>query len=341
MTRSLTLWVALLGMIGLACRASAQFETLGILEFYGLKSVPEAVVREAMQLKEGDAAPETPMAADAIKRRLRALPGVQDATINRVCCVAGKSVLFVGIEEKGRRALTFRAAPRGTVRLAPEIMQTREAFERALMEAVTRGDAGEDEDQGYALMHYPAARAIQERFLGFARPDPSRLQDVLRHSSDSAHRALAAQVLGYAEIENQKVIDDLVMGMSDPDPNVRNNAMRALAVRAVYVQDHPNVRIHIPSQPFVRMLNSLDWTDRNKAGFALIQLSRKRDATLLRSLRKEALPALLDMAHWTRSGYGQPAFVLLGRMVGLSDEAIVTAWKQGAYGKVLNVIQDS
>ena len=117
--------------------------------------------------------------------------------------------------------------------------------------------------------------------------------------------------------------------------------MRALAVRAVYVQEHPNVRIRIPSQPFVRMLNSLDWTDRNKAGFALIHLSQKRDVALLKSLRKEALPALIEMAHWTRSGYGQPAFVLLGRMVGLSDEAIFTAWQQGDYAKVLNAVQGS
>ncbi len=339
--RSLTLLVTLLGMVGLACRASAQIETLGGLEFYGLKQVSEGEVREAVQLKEGDAVPATPMAMEAIKRRLLALPGVQDVTLNRVCCVQGKTVFFVGIEEKGRRALQFRVAPQGKVRLDPEVVEAGEAFNKALTEALTQGDTTEDETQGYALMHYPGGRAVQERFLGFARPDPRRFQDVLRHSSDASHRAWAAQVLGYAAIDNQKVIDDLVFGMSDPDSNVRNNAMRALAVRAVYLQDHPNVHVHIPSLPFVRLLNSLDWTDRNKAGFALIQLSRKRDVALLKSLRKEALPALIEMAHWTRSGYGQPAFVLLGRMVGLSDEAIFTAWQQGDYAKVLTAIRGS
>ena len=54
------------------------------------------------------------------------------------------------------------------------------------------------EVQFHALMHDPAARAIQQRFIAYAARDLSRLRDVLRHSRDAEHRALAAQVLGYA-----------------------------------------------------------------------------------------------------------------------------------------------
>jgi hypothetical protein len=83
------------------------------------------------------------------------------------------------------------------------------------------------------------------------------------------------------------------------------------------------------------MLYSLDWTDRNKACFALLQLSEKREPALFNALLKEAVPALKEMAHWTQSGYGQPAFIILGRMHGLSDAAIFTAWQEADYAKVL------
>ena len=61
-----------------------------------------------------------------------------------------------------------------------------------------RGDSGEHLSEGHALMHDPAARAIQQRFIAYAARNLSRLRDVLRHSSDTEHRALAAHVLGYA-----------------------------------------------------------------------------------------------------------------------------------------------
>jgi hypothetical protein len=43
-------------------------------------------------------------------------------------------------------------------------------------------------------MHDPAARAIQERFIGYAQ-DLRLFRDVLRNSSDAEQRALAAEIL--------------------------------------------------------------------------------------------------------------------------------------------------
>ncbi len=340
-TRSMTLLAAFCWLMRLPCPCTAQMQTLGGIEFYGLQHVSEASVRQAFALAEGDPLPATPAAAEAIKSRLRALPGVQNASISSVCCVAGKTVIFIGIEEKGSHSLHFRAAPQAKVRLASEFVEAGEAFDKALMDAVQHGDTGEDDSQGYTLTHAPAVRAVQQRFLFLARRDPRRLQQVLLHSADGDHRALAAEILGYAATNDQKVIDALVLAMSDPDASVRNNAMRALAVRAIYAQNTPNVRLRIPFVPFIRLLNSLDWTDRNKSLFALLELSQKRDHALLKSLREEALPTLIEMAHWKRSGYGQPAFILLGRIGGLSDGATATAWQQSDYAQVLAAVQEN
>lgn len=337
----LALIAAVCWLIGSASRCAAQLPPIGPIEFYGLKRVSEAAVRQALQLSADSPAPASQEEMDAIVKRLRAVPGVQNAYTNILCCVNGKTAFFVGIEEKGATVLRFRSAPKGKVFLPKDVVQAGEDFKKALNEAMLSGDAAEDDAQGYSLMHNPAARAVQQRFLIYATRDPKPFQDVLQHSSDPAHRALAAQILGYAETEDQKVVDDLLQALSDPDSNVRNNAMRALAVRETYVQSNPASRIKIPYLPFIRLLKSFDWTDRNKAGFALIQLSQHRDVALLKSLRKEALPELLEMAKWKESGYGQIYFILLGRMVGLSDDAIYTAWKQGDYGKVFSAIQNS
>ena len=95
-----------------------------------------------------------------------------------------------------------------------------------------RGDNVEDDSQGHSLaQHDPATRAVQERFVGYATRNPIELRRVLRESSDATHRSLAAQILGYVT-NKQNIVSDLVYGMSDPSDEVRNNAMRALAVFA-------------------------------------------------------------------------------------------------------------
>ena len=60
------------------------------------------------------------------------------------------------------------------------------------------------------------------------------------------------------------IVDDLLHGVLDADEDVRNAAARGLYVIGMYAADHPELDIHIPSDPFTRMLNSLVWTDRNK-----------------------------------------------------------------------------
>ena len=337
----LTLLAAVLWILRIPGPVSAQTTPLGSIELYGLQKVSEASVRQALQMTEGDNLPNSGEAADAMEKRLKALPGVQDAKVSAVCCVAGKAALFVGIEEKGARPLRFRAAPKGKVRLADKVIKAGQDFDKALEEAVKLGETAEDDSQGYALTNNVAVRTVQQRFLILASLDTSSYQDVLLHSSDETHRAWAAMILGYADPDDQSVVNDLVTAVSDPDATVRNNAMRALAVRALYLKTHPRYHVTIPYEPFVRMLNSLDWTDRNKACFALLQLSETHDQALFKSLRKDAVPALKEMSHWRKSGYGEAPFFILGRMNGLSEASILKAWNDEDYAKVIGATSGS
>jgi hypothetical protein len=310
----------------LSALAHGQTPPVGIIDFYGLRSVSEQQAREALRITEGDALPESPKEA---LRRLEALPNVEQARLNLICCdAAGKAILYVGIREKGAPALQFRPAPQGSIRLPDSMVQTGAAFFAALTRAVQKGDTGEDDSRGHALSNNAEARAFQQRFIRFAAEDLQRLRAVLRESADAEHRALAAEIIAYAA-NKRAIVKDLVYAMSDADEAVRNNAMRALGVIAGFAQSVPKQRINVPVQPFVAMLNSLVWTDRNKSAAALNQLTQKRDPLILYRLRASALPSLIEMARWREQGHAFAPFMLLGRVGNLSEEEISNAWQSG------------
>ncbi len=290
-----------------------------------------AQAREALTFKEGDSisyGDELPRTFTDSERRLLKVPGVIRAHTEVVCCDDGRVIVYVGIQERGAPTMRLRAEQRGKARLADDVVAAGDEFSKAFGVAVLRGEANEDRSQGHSLLADPATRAIQERFLVYAKRDLPQLRLVLRSSSDAAQRALAAQVLGYAA-DKQAVVDDLVYAMSDPSENVRNNAMRALLVFSEMVPTAPTPAPRIPHDRFIAFLNSPVWTDRNKASGALMTLSVSRDAALLASVRKEALASLVEMARWKSDGHAKPAFTILGRIAGYSDDAARAAWERG------------
>jgi hypothetical protein len=233
----------------------------------------------------------------------------------------------LALRKKGRPSFAFAQRPRA-----------RRAYDDALLKAVVAGDAGEDDTSGYSLSHNPGLRAIEERFVNFAHNDRSILREVLRDSLDADQRALAAEVLGYAP-DHRAVVRDLVFAMSDPNSNVRNNAMRALAILARYAESHPSAGIKVPTHPFINLLNSLVWSDRNKASFALIALIKNRDPALLEKLRERDLPALIEMARWKTPGHANTFCVILGRIAGLSEKEIEDDLQHGEKEKIIAAAQ--
>ncbi|MBA2502531.1 MAG: hypothetical protein H0V27_06585 [Pyrinomonadaceae bacterium] len=316
--------------------ANGQASSIGIVDFHGLRGVSEQQARQSLQIKEGDAVPGSPEKA---VRRLEALPNVARARLAIVCCDAGgRSILYVGIEEKGVPTLQFRGAPQGKIRLPDRMVRAGEALADAVGRAVQKGDAGEDDSQGHALFHNPEARSFQNRFITFAAQNLKTIRAVLRESSDAKHRALAAEIIAYAT-NKRDVVKDLVFSMSDPDEGVRNNSMRALGIIAEFAQSKPGAQIKVPVRPFVLMLNSPEWTDRNKSSIALFHLTGKRDPAILSALRERALPSLIEMARWKNPGHALAPFVLLGRVGNLSEEEIWKAWTSGDREALVEIVR--
>jgi hypothetical protein len=309
---------------------------MGQIEFYGLRKLSEEKIRQVLRIKEGSSLP--PSKAE-LEDRLEKVPGVVQARLEAVCCEDGKATLFVGIEEKGAPHFSLRSAPAGNALLPDDIVEAYRKLLEAVQDAARKGSTAEDLTQGHPLMAAPEARDLQERFVVEARQHLPLLRDVLRNSSDPEHRAMAAAIAGYAP-DKRAIIDDLQYAMQDPDESVRANAMRALGAIAVLGTLKPDLGIRIPATWFVEMLNSIVLSDRNKAALALVNLTENRGEKALSQVRERALPALTEMARWKSLRYALPAFILLGRVSGLSEQEIQDAWSKDERERVISSTRD-
>jgi hypothetical protein len=307
------------------------------VDFYGLSTIPDSEARRILGILPGAPIPDSSLRAAAIER-LTALPGVRRASMEFVCCATeGGVMLYVGIEALGAPTMRFATAPTGAVRLPAEVAAAGASFDSAFADAAAHGDFAETDTAGYSVMHWPAAAAIQLRFVILAKRYASELRAVLYGSGDAGQRALAAQVLGYGA-DKRAVVGDLGRALFDPDRIVRNNATRSLWLIAMFAQRRPELGIHVPYDRFVDMLVSPAWSDRNKASLALAQLTAEHNDTLVHLLRARSMPSLLEMAHWHDFSHASAALLILGRVVGMPDGDLMAALVKGDREPILHAV---
>lgn len=319
--RALTRSFAVLAIALLSASAHAAADLpppVGSIDFYGLGPIPRAKAAALLPFKLGEQVPRgSPKRnGDPMARAL----GVSRVEFAFICCAPdGKVEAYVGIEPRGREPQGFNSAPAGDVKLPASIVEAYDKFLSLLPEAVRSGNGNEDDSQGHALAVYPPLREQQEKFIVFAREHEELLRDALANAAEKKMREVAADVLGYAP-DKRTVVEPLTRAARDPEKVVRNNATRALGVIADYAAAHPELGIRIDPAPFIEMLNSVVWTDRNKGSFVLMSLSATRDPALLATLRRDALPALTDMCGWSNLGHAASACLMLQRALGLADD---------------------
>ena len=311
--------------------AAAQAPRIGVVDFYGVRKASEDRIRKALGVKEGDSLPKS---KEDVEDRVEAVPSVVRARLEATCCTEGNAILYVGIEEKGAPSFVYHSEPGGKRVLPEEIMDAYRVFLLAVRVAVTLGEVGEDFSQGHSRMINLKARQSQEAFIPLADENQKLLQDVLRNSSDPEHRAIAAYVIGYVKMK-RLVVDDLQYAMRDPDETVRNHAMRTLGGFAVLATKDPDLGIKVTPTWFIEMLSSLVWTDRNNASVSLVNLTESRDERILAHLRERAMPALIEMARWKHLPHALPAFILLGRVLGIPEREIQDVWSKGDREKLI------
>jgi hypothetical protein len=271
-------------------------------------------------------------------RKLEAEPGVKQAAVRIVYGplladnVPGY-VVYIGIDEGIRPLPAFRAPPTSDVHLPADVVGAFREFELSLADAIRRGNFSDDFSRGYSLSGDETVRSIQERFVTLADRHRAALVEALQTAKDAKRRAIAAWVLGYSS-DRQTAVDQLMLAARDADPEVRNDALRALSALVHYARRHRELAIDVPCDDFIELLNSLEWTDRNKAVAVLLELTADRDQAMLAKLGTRATPSLVEMARW-QSAHALMPFILLGRIVGVSEEQSLEAWKRGEREQII------
>jgi hypothetical protein len=317
--------------------AFSQPNRISHIDLFGNRSISSGELKKYLPLKEGDTINYQSFGAAKYETALKAIPGVKRAKISLVCCDQndGGWLIYVGIAETDSDDIQYHPEPVGADVLPDTIIAVGQAFERTLFEAVEKGDATEDDSQGYSLMNYPKGRSVQEKFIGFARQHYELLKKVIHYSADAKQRALATQVIAYSP-DKKTIIGELIYAVQDNNEEVRNNATRALALLARYSNDHPDSGIIIPGDLFIKMLNSLIWTDRNKASFVLEPLTYHRNSQLLGEIKQKVLPSVIEMASWKNTGHSSSSYVILGRIAGIPDKDIFEGLTGGDKEKLLH-----
>ena len=300
-----------------AAAACGQFQAarIGSIEFYGYAGLDLNRLRDKAPFRVGDRV--SPKEMQAAERKAGKALG-RDVTVSFICCdEQGDQFVFIGIGGRGSGAALYNPAPNGGARLPEPGRELYRTAMAALPEAVKR-HTPDDNSQGYALSDYAPMRTAQLALREYALRYPEEIRTVLATAADERERIAAAHLLGYA-VKSPAQIAALAAAARDPNETVRNNAVRALGVLA---EADAGVARAIPAGPFIAMLASPVWTDRNKALFVLSAVTAARDPEVLGKLRAQAMEALREMAQW-RSNYAQLPLLLMGRIAGIEEERLV------------------
>jgi hypothetical protein len=346
---AIRVFAGVLIIAGLALPATAADDkSIASVETYGLHGVAQKTILDAAGLRVGGAAPVSRKQQQAIIQRLEKVPGVRRAALVVVTVpypagtgavgtggAVPRPIVYIGVQEAGRLDVAFRAAPSGNVSLPKAILDTYADFGRAFLKSIEHGDFSEDDSNGYALLGDEAARTVQRKFVGPANQHYDLLIDVLRNAKDGNQRAMAAWIIAYAN-DKKRVAADLIIGTRDPNGEVRNNAMRGLSVLIGYARKHRDLELYVPTDWCLDLLESLEWTDRNKVMAVLDEITVDRHAAIYPKLQQRSLPTLIEMARWKFAGHAVMAFELVGRLAGLSDPEIFKAWDAGQREQVIS-----
>ena len=295
--------------------------TIGNIDFYGLRTISETEVRGLLPFSEDDVRVRGSV-TESLKSEIAEALNVARVEIINVCCREdGLTIVYIGIEETPTFNLDYHAQPTGDAMLPREILKTADELDAALntiFRSVQSGNAvgpRGDASAGHALFIDPELRALQERYLIYADQFRERLIEVLHNSADDEQRAIAATVIAYAS-DKVAVVPHLEDAVLDSSDGVRNDATRALAIIAMYANEHPELGIEISPDVYVDMLNSIEWSDRNKASALLMSLTSSRDPELLAQLEERSLLSLIEMCRWKSDGHAFMSCRILERVVG-------------------------
>jgi hypothetical protein len=296
--------------------AQAQSIPISAIDFYGYGGIDIEKLRTALPVHVGDTFPSFE-AERANSPKIRAvvlqMTGKPAVSVNNVL-IEGAFLIYIGLSGTTMKKFPLNPEPTGTAQLPQELVQLYDQKMAILPKAIAAG-AKDDESAGYAISSFPELRSKELAIRDYAAQHEDLIRTVLGGASDANQRIVASDALGYAK-ESRSQIEALVRASHDSNSVVRNNATRALGVLA---SSDPKIAADIPAEPFIEMLSSESWTDRNKAGWVLQSITSTRNPKVLAELRSQAIEPLIEMAKWHDNGHAGSFRTILGRIGGIEE----------------------
>jgi len=257
-------------------------------------------VLRTLGVKVGDGLPGS---RGELESKLEGLPGVRSAQVQGYCCVNGKAVLYVGIEEESEEALV-PTVPDGTALLPDEVLEAWTDYEAACKGAAP-----------LTLSNDILCRVPQREMPLLANRHFDALRAAVGHGTSGEDRAKAVIVLAYTT-QKALIMGTLVNALSDPEAVTRAAAAKALA--ALGRTGNPELTLR-PGW-FIPLLNSANLDERLQAAEAVAVGLKADDGVSIELLKDHALAALVEMAKFQTAAHGRAALVVLARMAGLGEE---------------------
>ena len=301
--------------------------TIGAINYFGYGGLPLQKVRAAVPWHVSDSLTFATFSKKPVEEAVQSVLGESPTDVNITCCdLSGHLEVFIGLPGSTFHPVKIARNPSGDARLDPEGLRLYTQEGPLLAQAVARGNAGEDDSQGYMLSNDPQLKKVNLAMRSYAFGRGKELVQVLQTSGSPKDRRAAAALLGYARSSTAQA-EALSQATIDPDSDVRNNAVRALFVlSAASAVDHPQIN----PKPLIDLLYSGSWTDRNKASLLLLRMTDTRNPLVLRALQNEALPSLVEGASWADvPSHSTPFLLLLGRIEGIPDQKLEDMLKGG------------
>ena len=330
MQRVIRSWLVLALLGG---TAALRGDKIGDIEFYGYKGLDPAKVRAALPIHEGGEY------SDKVKEQVREAVtraiGKPPSDVAIVCCdEKSRRLVFIGLPGESLKKLTYNPQPEGKEKLPKEIFDLRGRVDEGLFNLIRNNTPGrnEDDSNGYFLVNDPAVRALQMQFHDWAVQHEAEVLSVLEHSASRDDRRVASEAAGYIGQSGEQ-IQALTRATRDVDEDVRNNATRALGV---LLRSKAKVAAQIAPDNFIAMLSSGTWSDRNKGGMVLFQMTETRDSELLAKIRASAMDALIEMSKWRRFNHAFMSRLILGRVAGLPEDRIKMLAMNGPVSEIVD-----
>jgi hypothetical protein len=293
----------LLAAVLVFAAALSAKDKIAAIEFFGYKGIDLEKVRQALPIHPGD-----PMNDDVQEKVAKAVPGVTD--VGAICCIGdGDTAIFIGLPGESSRKVVYNPAPTGDAPVSKELASIYDRKMEAWANAVQAGHAEEDGTPGYALMKDSATRTLQLSERDYALKHEDDIMRTLQSDRHGEQRAIAADALGYCA-RSPRQLAALVHAVRDANDTVRNNATRALGE---ILRAEPTAAAQIPPDPFIDLVRSGVWSDRNKGSIALMILVQSAPPDVLRRIKAEAGDALAEIAAWPEN-WAFAAKAILGKL---------------------------